>query len=204
MEPDTTSKVALPSPAAKSRVSVEEAIATRRSVRDFAERPVTLGELGQLLWAAQGVTSSDGGRTAPSAGALYPLEVYLVVGDVAGLDVGVYRYHPHGHFLTSHLPGDIRDHVARSALHQNWLADAAAVVVIAAAYERTRQKYGPRTERYVHMEVGHVAQNIYLQAQSLGLGTVMVGAFQDREVQTALRLPAGEAPLALMPVGHPD
>lgn len=204
MEPDTTQTIPLPSPETRSRVSVEEAMSRRRSVRDFAERGLALELVGQLLWAAQGVSSRDGGRTAPSAGALYPLEVYLVAGNVSGLDAGVYRYRPEGHRLIPHGPGDVRRTLAQSAVGQAWIADAAAVLVITAVYERTRSKYGQRTERYVHMEVGHAAQNIYLQAESLGLGTVMVGAFRDREVKDALSLSAGEAPLALMPVGHPD
>lgn len=204
MEPDMTKKIPLPSPAVQSDISVEQAMGQRRSVRDFTGQQVALEAVGQLLWAAQGVTSPHGGRTAPSAGALYPLEVYLVAGDVNGLDAGVYRYQPREHALMPHKTGDIRNELARSALGQRWMADAAAVVVITAVYERTSKKYGSRTERYVHMEVGHAAQNIYLQAESLGLGTVMVGAFRDQEIQEVLRLPANEAPLALMPVGHPE
>jgi SagB-type dehydrogenase family enzyme len=204
LEPDMTQTIPLPSPETRSDVSVEQAISRRRSVRSFAGRPVSLGIVGQLLWAAQGVTSPDRGRTAPSAGALYPLEVYLVAGNVGGLDAGVYRYRPEGHRLIPHGPGDVRRTLAQSAVGQAWIADAAAVLVITAVYERTRSKYGQRTERYVHMEVGHAAQNIYLQAESLGVGTVMVGAFRDREVKRVLSLSTREAPLALMPVGHPD
>jgi SagB-type dehydrogenase family enzyme len=199
-----TQKISLPSPETQSDVSVEQAMSRRRSVRDYAGRQLGLDDVGQLLWAAQGVTSSDGGRTAPSAGALYPLEVYLVAGSVSGLDAGIYRYHPEEHELIPHASGDVRRALARSAVGQAWIVDAAAVLVITAVYERTRSKYGSRTERYVHVEVGHAAQNIYLQAESLGLGTVMVGAFQDRQVKRVLNLPAREAPLALMPVGHPD
>ncbi len=198
-----TKKIPLPSPEARSELSVEQAMAKRRSVRDFTGQALGIGSVGQLLWAAQGVTSSSGGRTAPSAGALYPLEVYIVAGDLAGLDPGVYRYRPGDHNLSLQEPGDVRVGLARAA-RQAWIADAPMVVVIAAVYERTRKKYGSRTERYVHMEVGHVAQNIYLQAESLDLGTVMVGAFRDADIQTILQLPSREAPLALMPVGHPE
>lgn len=197
-------KISLPSPATQSDVSVEQAMNRRRSVRDFAGRELALDDVGQLLWAAQGMTSPDGSRTAPSAGALYPLEVYLVAGSVSGLDAGIYRYHPEEHELIPHASGDIRRALVQSALGQAWIADAAAVLVITAVYDRTRSKYGSRTERYVHMEVGHAAQNIYLQAESLGLGVVMVGAFQDRQVRQLLGMSAREAPLALMPVGHPD
>lgn len=203
-EPAAIREIPLPAPVADSPVSVEEAIGARRSVREFAGRQVGLEAVGQLLWAAQGVTSSGGERTAPSAGALYPLELYLVAGEVDGLDAGVYRYRPRGHVLELHRTGDHRKRLARSALRQRWVADAPSVFVIAAVFERTRRKYGGRGERYVHMEVGHAAQNIYLQAESLGLGTVMVGAFHDQEVKSVLKLPGNEAPLALMPVGHRD
>lgn len=198
-----TKKIPLPSPETQSEVSVEQAIAERRSARDFTGQALEIDSVGQLLWAAQGVTSSQGGRTAPSAGALYPLEVYIVAGKLADLDPGVYRYRPDDHSLSLHLSGDVRIELARAA-RQAWIADAPMVLVIAAVYERTRRKYGSRTERYVHMEVGHVAQNIYLQTESLGLGTVMVGAFRDAEIQTVLHLPSREAPLALMPVGHAE
>lgn len=203
MEPEMTKKIPLPSPETQSEVSVEQAIAERRSARDFTGQALEIDSVGQLLWAAQGVTSSQGRRTAPSAGALYPLEVYIVAGKLADLDPGVYQYRPDDHSLSLHVSGDVRIELARAA-RQAWIADAPMVLVVAAVYERTRRKYGSRTERYVHMEVGHVAQNIYLQTESLGLGTVMVGAFRDAEIQTVLHLPSREAPLALMPVGHAE
>jgi SagB-type dehydrogenase family enzyme len=203
MEPDASGEILLRQPSPKTHFSVEEALKVRQSVRDFVDQPVTLEAIGQLLWAAQGATSS-GRRTTPSAGALYPLEVYVVAGDVTGLGAGVYKYHPRGHTLSLHEPGDLRDRLAYAALRQESVADGAAVLVITAVYQRTAVKYGSRAERYVHMEVGHAAQNVYLQAQSLGLGTVILGAFQDQEVQRVLGLPEYEAPLALMPVGHPE
>lgn len=195
--------ISLPQPSRKTELSVEEALSVRRSIRHFTGQSVTLEAIGQLLWAAQGVTSSRGWRTAPSAGALYPLEVYVVAGDVSGLDVGVYKYDPHGNTLSLHAPGDLRGSLTNAALRQDPVTEAAAVLVITAVYQRTAQKYGTRAKRYVHMEVGHAAQNVYLQAQSLGLGTVILGAFEDRKVRSVLGLPRGEAPLALMPVGHP-
>jgi SagB-type dehydrogenase family enzyme len=203
METEMAKRIPLPSPETQSEVSVEQAMAERRSVRDFTGQGLAIHSVGQLLWAAQGVTSSQGRRTAPSAGALYPLEVYIVAGELADLDPGVYRYRPDDHSLSLHVPGDVRVELGRAA-RQAWIADAPMVVVVAAVYERTRRKYGTRTERYVHMEVGHVAQNIYLQAESLGLGTVMVGAFRDAKARAVLQLPSHEAPLALMPVGHPE
>lgn len=202
MEPDIGQEISLPRPSSESGVSVEEALRARRSVRAFTAQPMTLAAVGQLLWAAQGASSS-GRRTAPSAGALYPIEVYLVSGDVSGLAAGVYKYQPRAHALSLHAPGDSRNNLARAALWQHWIADAAAVLVITAVYQRTARKYGSRAERYVHIEVGHVAQNVYLQAQALGLGTTIVGAFRDRRVRDVMDLSANEAPLALMPVGQP-
>jgi SagB-type dehydrogenase family enzyme len=175
----------------------------RRSIREFAAAPLSLEAAGQLLWAAQGVTSSAGERTSPSAGALYPLEVYLVAGSVDGLAAGVYGYRAHGHSLYAHLAGDRRRELAEAALGQAVVLEAPAVLVIAALYARTARKYGARSERYVHIEVGHAAQNVYLQAQALGLGTVIVGAFDDAAVRAALELAEQEAPLALLPVGAP-
>ncbi len=204
MEADTSREILLPPPNPNSHFSVEEALGERRSVRHFTAEPVTLEAIGQLLWAAQGVTSSAGGRTAPSAGALYPVEVYFVAGDVTGLAAGVYKYHPGAHSLRLHSPGDLRRRLSRAALWQQWIADGAAVVIITAVYQRSARKYGSRAARYVHIEVGHVAQNVYLQVQSLGLATVIVGAFEDEDVKSVLGLPANAAPLALMPVGHPE
>lgn len=194
--------IKLPPPTRTAAVSVEEALARRRSVREFAERPLTLAELGQLLWAAQGITAPDGRRTAPSAGALYPLELYAVVGAVEDLASGVYRYRPQGHTLELHIDADVRPALTQAALGQESVADAPVVLAFAAVAERTRVKYRERTERYVHIEVGHAAQNVYLQAVALGLGTVVVGAFHDDEVTRVLRLDRGETPAALMPVGR--
>jgi SagB-type dehydrogenase family enzyme len=182
---------------------VEEALGSRRSLRSFAGAPLTLLEVSQLLWAAQGITSADGGRTAPSAGALYPLELYLVAGDVTALPRGTYHYRPRQHDLVCVDSGeDRRSALAAAALGQRWVAAGAAVLVISAVYERTTTKYGERGDRYVHMEVGHVAQNVYLQAAALRIGTVFVGAFRDNAVSQALGLPATARPLGLMPLGR--
>jgi SagB-type dehydrogenase family enzyme len=163
---------------------------------------LTILEISQLLWAAQGITSRDGKRTTPSAGALYPLETYLVVGNVTALDSGVYKYRPSDHTLGEVLTGDLRQELSEAALRQKCVSDAAVVVVIAAVYQRTQKKYGKRAVRYVHMEVGHAAQNVWLQANSLQLGTVTVGAFADNRVQSLLRMPQEERPLYLLPVGR--
>jgi SagB-type dehydrogenase family enzyme len=188
----------LPEPECKGRTSLEEALAARRSVREFTGQPITDRELSQLLWAAQGITSSDGRRTAPSAGALYPLEVWVATAS------GFYHYEPHKHRLTQHFERDLRPDIYRSALMQEAILQAPAIFVIAAVYQRMAQKYGEqRTPRYVHMEVGHSAQNLLLEAVALGLGGVVIGAFYDKEVEEVLSLPDDQKPLYLIPVGHP-
>jgi SagB-type dehydrogenase family enzyme len=163
---------------------------------------LSLEDISQLLWAAQGITSDWGGRTAPSAGALYPLEVYLVVGDVDGLETGVYKYQPQEHALVRVGDGDVRSELASAALGQSCVARGAVDIIIAAVYERTTGKYGDRGVRYVHMEAGHAAQNICLEAVVLDLGTVTVGAFSDEGVKGILDMPESEAPLYIMPVGR--
>jgi len=192
----------LPEPAAEPGLSVRDALDRRHSVRQFRQAPLPLAEAGQLLWAAQGINRPQR-RTAPSAGGLYPLTVYLVAGAVTDLPAGVYRYVPAGHRLEEVAAGDRRERLAEAALGQPWVRRAPAALVIAADYARTTGKYGERGRRYVHMEVGHAAQNVYLQAEALGLGTVMVGAFADRAVARVLELGADETALAILPVGRP-
>jgi SagB-type dehydrogenase family enzyme len=188
----------LPPPELKGRMSLEQALAVRRSVREFTRQTLTDRELSQLLWAAQGITRADGLRTAPSAGALYPLEVWVATAS------GFYHYEPHKHRLTQHLERDLRPDIYRSALMQEAILQAPAVFVIAAVYRRTARKYGEqRTPLYVPMEAGHSAQNLLLEAVALGLGGVVIGAFDDREVERVLSLPAEQKPLYLIPVGHP-
>jgi SagB-type dehydrogenase family enzyme len=194
--------VPLPEPDTKGKMPVEQAVRQRRSVREYAAEPPTLTQVAQLLWAAQGITHADGLRAAPSAGALYPLEVYLVAGVVEGLEPGIYRYHPHGHDLEPVLEGDRRIRLSRAALRQDCVRNAPAVLVFTAVYERTTGKYGDRGIRYVHMDLGFAAENVYLQAQALGMGTVMVGAFHDDKVRAVLGAPDEEVPIAIMPVGR--
>ena len=182
--------------------SVEQALLERRSVRSYTGEPLTLAEISQLLWAAQGITNDRGGRTAPSAGALYPLEIYLLAGDVTDLPAGIYHFIPNEHSLKLVVEGDRRQALYEAALSQGSVKDAAAVIVITAIYERTTGKYGERGIQYVHMEVGTVAQNIYLQAVSLDLGTVFIGAFHDGQVRNVLLLAEDEVPLGIMPVGR--
>ncbi len=188
---------ALPPPRLEGPVSLEAAMAERRSVRGFAPEPLTGQELGQLLWAAQGLTDADGRRTSPSAGALYPLEVDVVTAQ------GVARYVPDGHRLAWRSGTDVRGALRRAARDQAAVGDAPAVIVISGVVERTAPRYGERAERYVTLEAGHAAQNVLLQAVALELGAVPVGSFDDAEVHRLLGLAAGEAPLYLVPVGHP-
>ncbi|GFP20905.1 hypothetical protein HKBW3S43_00375 [Candidatus Hakubella thermalkaliphila] len=185
-----------------SGISIEETLLKRRSVRDYTGEPLTLQEVSQLLWAAQGITDPRGLRTAPSAGATYPLETYVVVGDVENLAEGVYRYHLPKHELVKVLDGDLRTELAAAALGQNWVREGAINIVFTAIYERTTRRYGDRGIRYVHMELGHVGQNVHLQAVALGLGTVVIGAFRDDQVKEILNLPQDEQPLYIMPVGR--
>lgn len=198
-----TEDVTLPAPSYSSRIPVETALQQRRSHRKYLDQPVSLAEASQLLWAAQGVTSKRGYRTSPSAGALYPLEVYLIAGHVTDLPAGVYKYRPHTHTLVKTAIGDLRPDLTSAALGQRSVKDGAIVLVLAAVYERTTAKYGRRGVRYVHMEVGHAAQNVYLQATSLGLGTVFIGAFADDGVKDVLKMPDEEHPLGVMPIGRP-
>ena len=197
----SVSDVPLPAPVTDGSFSIEAALQARRSVRSYEDRPLTLTEVGQLLWAAQGTTSARGFRTAPSAGALYPLELFVVVGDVIDLPAGVYRYHPDTHTLSQTADGDLRIDLSQAALGQRSLAMAPIVLVISAVYERTTAKYRDRGMRYVLMEAGHAAQNVYLQAVPLEIGTVVIGAFRDQQVQSLLNCGPNERPLYLMPLG---
>ena len=192
----------LPEPRLRSEVSVEEALLKRRSVREYGNAPLTLEEVSQLLWAAQGITGEWGGRTAPSAGALYPLEIYIAAGNVENLSPGVYKYNPERHELIKVRDDDAREELAEAALSQVWVKEGAIDIVIAAVYGRTTKKYGNRGVRYVHMEAGHAAQNIYLQAATLDLGMVTVGAFHDDWVKEIMSMPEDEIPLYLIPVGR--
>ncbi|NPV13574.1 SagB/ThcOx family dehydrogenase [candidate division WOR-3 bacterium] len=194
------SLIKLPAPDTIGRVTVEKAFLWRRSVRSYADKALSLQEIGQLLWAAQGKTGKSYGRTAPSAGATYPMELYLVAGKVTGLDSGVYRYLPEEHALEFVKSGDWRQELASAALGQSCINYAPAVLVLCAEYERTTSRYGERGKRYVHIEAGHIGQNVHLQCEALGMGTVMVGAFDDRAVQQVLV--TRFAPLYIMPFGY--
>lgn len=198
MEPTMSPALtALPDPRQTGPLSLEQALAARRSVRAFRPDPLAPDELGQLLWAAQGITHPDGRRTAPSAGARFPLEVYLASAE------GIFHYRPSGHALELCAPQDVRPALYEAALRQEWVRDAPAVFIIAAVYERVEARYGPqRGPRYVQLEAGHAAQNLLLQAVALDLGAVVVGAFEDQSVAAALSLPDDHRPLYLIPAGY--
>jgi SagB-type dehydrogenase family enzyme len=202
-EPVADGTNALPAPRIDSDVSLEWTLQHRESTRTFApDEALSLEQASQLLWAAQGVTRADGKRTAPSAGALYPLEITLVAGRVSGLDPGVYRYQPSEHDLVRHREGALIPDLARSALDQMWIADAPAVFVVSGVHERTTGKYGERGVRYVQIEAGHAAQNLVLQATALHLGATTVGAFADDDLSELLGLREEEEPLYMLPVGR--
>lgn len=194
--------IKLPVPSYKSNTSVEEALLKRRSIRSYQNQPLTLAELGQIVWSAQGITKTGRNlRTSPSAGATYPLEVYVVVGSVKDLAAGIYKYKPDSHELVLVAQGDKRLDLSKAALSQRSVASSAVVIIFSAVYERTTKRYGQRGVMYAHIEVGHASQNVYLQAVSLKLGTVVIGAFEETGVKKVLHLPADEQPVYLMPVG---
>ncbi len=204
MKPGTDADViTLPEPAKDGALSVTQALANRRSTRSFADRPLTLEDVAQLLWAAQGITDQRGFRTAPSAGALFPLEVYVAAGNVENLPVGLYHYRVASHDLERVSGGDHRSRIAQAALGQGAVRNAPALFLLAGVLPRTMKKYGRRGSQYVFMEAGHAAQNLLLQAESMGLGHVAIGAFDDASLGQILMLGQDAQPLYILPVGHP-
>jgi SagB-type dehydrogenase family enzyme len=206
--------VELSQPTLSGNMSVEEAMLLRRSVRDYTNDAIELDQLAQLLWAAYGLTQEiqdgpdflrGGLKTAPSAGALYPLEIYVVAGNVKGLEPGVYKYIAEDHSLVLNQDGDVRNQLEDATLNQKMVKRAPVSLVFTAVYSRTTNKYGDRgSERYVCTDLGHSAQNVYLQATSLGLGTCAMGAFTDELVRAVMNIPFEETPLYVMPVGVPE
>jgi SagB-type dehydrogenase family enzyme len=197
--------IKLPSPISRGKMSLEQTILKRRSVRRFMNEPLSLEQLSQLLWSAQGITGTGGRRAAPSAGATYPLEVFVVVGNngLRTLAAGIYHYDVDNHSLSLHQSGDFQQKLADTALGQSYIARCPVDIIVCAIHPRTAYRYGRRGERYVHTEVGHVGQNVALQAVALGLGTVMVGAFEDEPVRKILKLEEQIKPLYIIPVGKP-
>lgn len=197
--------VPLPPADTERGMALNKALASRRSIRTYTGQGLDKASIGQLLWSAQGRTSETGGRTAPSAGGRYPLEVYIVTGrQNQDLEPGAYRYIPDQHALEPIIAdADLRERLSRAALDQPWVREAPMTVVISAVSARTKAVYGERGLRYVILEVGHAAQNVLLEAVALGLGAVPVGAFDDDQVRRILLLSAEETPLYLIPVGYP-
>ena len=192
----------LPPPCLNGAVPLEQTLLTRRSIRTYSREPLIVEELAQLLWAAQGITHPQRYRTAPSAGALYPLELYAVVGHVVGLPAGLYRYRCIEHALELKSNRDLRPELCRAALNQRTVERAPVTFLMTAVYDRMTGKYGSRGVRYVDMEAGHAAQNLSLQVVALDLKAVVIGAFHDHEIKQAAGLPADEEPLYLIPVGR--
>lgn len=189
--------VPLRAPVPHGEKSLERVLSERRSRRSFRPVDLTVEALSQLFWAAQGITHGDGCRTAPSAGALFPLEIY------AALRAGLFHYVPTLHACETVAEWDFRPVLHQHAGAQEPLAEAACVFVVSAVFRRLRPKYGSRTERYAYLEAGHAAQNLLLQATALGLGAVSIGAFDEVEVRVALGLPEEETPVYLIAVGVP-
>lgn len=195
------STIDLPDPVKDGQMSLEEALTLRRSIRSYTEDPLTISEVSQLLWSAQGVTNERGFRTAPSAGATFPLEMFMLASNVEGLEKGLYQYHPDDHQLEFVREADLAEPLYRASLSQSMILDGAIVLIFGAEFERTTQRYGERGERYVYNEIGHASQNVHLQAAALDLGTVVIGAYDDDEVEAILDLGDQYRVLYLMPVG---
>jgi SagB-type dehydrogenase family enzyme len=194
----------LPAPQASGGMSLTEAMSKRRSVRRFSENPLSVRDLSQLLWSAQGITNERGFRTAPSAGATFPLEMFVMVNNVSGLEKGLYHYHPADHTLELVSSDDHSSALRRASLGQAMITDAGAVLIFGALFERTTRRYQERGIRYVHNEVGHASQNVHLQAAALDLGTVVIGAYVDADVEAVLNLDEEIRILYMMPVGTLD
>ena len=189
----------LPKPKTHGEISLEESINKRRSVRSYKSQSLEMEQISQLLWSAQGITDKRSGfRAAPSAGATYPLETYLVNSD------GVFQYLVDDHSLKKIKAGDVRGALTEAAWGQRFIQQAPISIVICAIRKRTTARYGERGNRYIDIEVGHAAENLHLQAVALGLSSVPVGAFTDGEVGRILGLPRGTDPIYIIPVGYKE
>jgi SagB-type dehydrogenase family enzyme len=195
-----TDLVALPAPKTDGKISVEKALQHRRSLRTPAPAPLSLAEVGQLCWAAQGVTDDKGHRTTPSAMATYPLELYVIVGAVQGLTPGVYQYKPSEHALILGVKGDQRQGFMEKAVGQKWIATAPAIFVIAGSTDKMG-KLKDRKKQFMYTEAGLAAQGFFLQAESLGLGSTFVGGFDPNKARKFLSICTCEDVLAVLPVG---
>ncbi len=198
-------RVALSTPRAGGGAAIWDVMATRRSVRRFLDAPLTEAELSQLLWAAQGITDRPRGtRTAPSAGALYPVETYVVIHAVEGIEPGVYHYAVEDHALEQLRAGDYRIYIASAALDQRMAAEANVVFVWTAVFPRSKWKYRQRAYRYCYLDAGHVVQNVALAAVALGLGSCQIAALYDEEANALLAVDGeAESTLYMTVVGRP-
>jgi len=194
-------KTELPKPEVRGTISIEEALLKRRSVREYLPDPLTLPEIGQLLWSAYGITSGEGFRTAPSAGALFPLRVYLAAVRVDGLEPGLYRYAADSHSLDLMKEGGKGDEIVAGTFFQDYISGAAAILIIAADYRGPNEKYGEQGRKFTCMDLGHLGQNVHLQAVALNIGTVAVAAVRPGAIEKILELPEDEEVLYLMPLG---
>ncbi|MEE9596163.1 MAG: SagB/ThcOx family dehydrogenase [Acidiferrobacterales bacterium] len=201
--------IELPVPSLDGSVSVEDAINKRRSVREFTDQPLSIADLPQCVWSAQGITGSDGKKVAPSAGAVYPVTLYVVVGVIENLSAGLYRYEPNRHTLEAIRAGELRAQLRDAALkEQPWIGQAASILVIAADISKASSAFqqqppaGERGLRYIYMEVGAIAENVYLQGQTIGVGVVFIGGFDDQMVMDVLKLPSPYTPVGLVCLGR--
>ncbi|MHC4444959.1 MAG: SagB/ThcOx family dehydrogenase [Planctomycetota bacterium] len=188
----------LPPPDLTGKMSVQQALMLRRSCREFSDKPLTVKQIGQLCWAGQGITDKDKGfRTAPSAGALYPIELYMVTAQ------GIDRYNPKEHSLQRYMTGNHKKALQTAGLDQESIGRVPVCFVITAVVERTAKKYGKKAEQYCMQESGHVAQNILLQATALKLAGLPIGGYKDQQVTDLLKLPKNHRVLYILPIGHP-
>ncbi len=201
--------IELPVPSLDGGVSVEDAINKRRSVREFTDQPLSIADLSQCVWSAQGITGSDGKKVVPSAGAVYPVTLYVVVGVIENLSAGLYRYEPNRHTLEAIRAGELRAQLRDAALEeQPWIGQAASILVIAADIAKASSAFqqqppaGQRGLRYIYMEVGAIAENVYLQGQTIGVGVVFIGGFDDQKVMDVLKLPSPYTPVGLVCLGR--
>ncbi len=197
----------LPAPEINNGISVDQAIKNRRSVRNFSPTPLTLKDVSQLLWVSQGITDSEKNfRAVPSASRVFPMEMYLVTGNgtVQGLESGIYHYNPYNNTLEKTVEGDLRYNLSQAANQQKWVNDAPISLVIIGNYQKMIDKYPDEriSTRFVDLEAGHIGENIYLEAESLGLGTVAIGSFDDDQMISLLKLPSNETPIYIFPVGY--
>ncbi len=202
------SSVSLPAPQLTGNLSVEAAIQNRRSVRHYSNQSVTVGNVSQILWSAQGITDTQYQlRAAPSAGQVYPLEIYVIAGpNVSGLKEGVYQYEPSNNTLEMFMNGDLRGNLSDIADGQPWVKQAPLDILITGDNQKMINKYPDKdlSTRFVDLEAGHVGENIYLQAESLGLVTVSLGSFDSNQLSQKFELPSNETPLYIFPIGHPQ